>query len=85
MVNTNWIYRFPSSTVTHKLNIDSGHCPLVVCLESNRRKSKMLFRFESIWMEKEECRRGGMSKEFGTMSKMKWEEVEFMEDLVDVG
>lgn len=54
--NRAWISLFPRTEVTHKLNIDSYHCPIVVNFEPKKNhKTKKPFRFENTWLEQSEC------------------------------
>lgn len=55
IVNSKWIREFAKSAVTHKLNIGSNHCPLLVQIERKCTRSKRPFQFEKAWTKKNEC------------------------------
>lgn len=56
IVNADWIRVYAKSEVTHKLNIGSYHCPILVQMERKGNRSKRPFRFDKMWLEKQECR-----------------------------
>lgn len=76
------VCKFPSSVVIHKLNIGSYHCPLVVCLNTKKRKSKKPFRFEKKlgWNRMNDKTLWRM---FGAAIELVKDENEYMTDLGD--
>ncbi|KAK8563616.1 hypothetical protein V6N12_035761 [Hibiscus sabdariffa] len=51
-----WNSLFPKSSGVLDAAIESGHCPITLILHGVKKKRKNEFKFESRWMEEEECK-----------------------------
>lgn len=55
VVNDNWLQLWPEAHVLHGCHIGSDHRPLTVELYPHLTKRARPFRFESYWVEDDEC------------------------------
>ncbi|OMO71257.1 reverse transcriptase [Corchorus capsularis] len=57
LVNLDWLEQYPRTQVWNLPAIGSDHSPLVINTVVGDKKGAKLFKFEAIWLEKEDCKR----------------------------
>lgn len=55
VVNTNWLERWPETSVFHSPRVGSDHCPIIINSDPPISRGPRQFKFEDNWAKDEEC------------------------------